>query len=149
MVKAWLVVASVLLAGLCGCTSKTGGTSSELNPVAVKLVSEPALVLNQDNFYQIEVGSIVQWHVVGIWDGKNYDDKITSWRLDRADPPMGSITATGLYTAPDIPKPNGVSVSATGGSDPRLPYYAANQNFIVVPKATAQGPAETPLSETR
>jgi hypothetical protein len=140
MARAPFIIASVLIIGVSGCASKTGGTSSELNIVPCKLASEPPIELGTDGWKHIEVGAVVQWHIVDIWTGKNYDEKITSWKLEGAYPSLGTITSTGLYTAPDTPTtPQGavIRVTASGG-DIHIASYVANESFAIDPKNTTQ-----------
>lgn len=145
MVRTRSGIALLCAAGLIHCTSEGGG-SVEPNPIPCRLVAEPPLKKLSDGSFYLEVGDKVQFTLVGLHDGKNYNSQVSKWsvRMRGSDPyDPGTITSTGLYTAPSVPTPGTDSpdVWAEGG-DPKGTYWVGGTNFRVLPKPTAEPPLE-------
>jgi hypothetical protein len=112
---AFLIAALCSCAGLCGC-SQSGGSAAAAPPpppppaaVQVNVVPQNVSVIlgNTQAFTALVTNSpdtTVTWSVNGIPGG---------------NPPTGTITSAGLYTAPaDLPTPASVQITAISVADP-------------------------------
>ncbi len=96
--RALSVVAGVVIAALAGCDEHTG-TPGDTSP-DVRVVPEVA---------QLETGESLDFDA--LLNGTDADG--VNWTI-LGDPPRGSITPEGVYTAPDtIPDPPTVVIEAT------------------------------------
>lgn len=130
----------IFLLGLLGCGSQGGQSVEPMDPVQVQVIPDPLLPTSPSDptVYLLEVGATAQFHTKAP-DGRQVDDLVTWVAARRTDgtAPYGSITQTGLYTAPS--QPTGVSVEVT---DKNYNRYRGGCSVNIITKATSPAPAE-------